>query len=49
MTNKTASEIAADILVALIDKAQSTGNVKEDAERAAAAYKVIFQTVQNPR
>ena len=48
MTNKTASEIAADILVALIDKAQSTGNVKEDAERAAEAYKVLFMAVQRP-
>ena len=49
MSNKTASEMSADILVALIEKISSTGNFKTDAERAAEAYKIIFAAVLNPR
>ena len=48
MSNKTASELSAEILIALIGKATSLGNVKQDAERAAEAFKIIFQTVRNP-
>lgn len=48
MSNKTTGEIAADILVALIEKTPSSGNVKADAERAAEAYKVLFMAVQRP-
>jgi hypothetical protein len=48
MSNKTSSEISADILTALIEKISSTGNLATDAQRAAEAYKVIFAAVRNP-
>ncbi|WP_161809036.1 hypothetical protein [Stenotrophomonas humi] len=48
MSNKTTGEISAEILVALIDKTPSTGNIKEDAARAAEAFKVIYAAVMRP-
>lgn len=49
MSNKNNSELSAEILIAVINKAPSTGSVKTDAERAAEAFKVIFAAVTNPR
>ncbi len=48
MSNKTSSEISADILAALIAKVPSSGDLSADAKKAAEAYKVIFAAVRNP-
>jgi hypothetical protein len=48
MSNKTSSEISADILATLIAKVASSGDLSVDAKKAAEAYKIIFATVRNP-
>ena len=44
--SKSYEEIAADIVITVIGKAPSSGNLKTDADRAAEAFKIIFSAVQ---
>lgn len=50
-TNKTSSEIAADILIAMIPQTYATSEGREPdalARKLADAYKTLYAVVKNP-
>lgn len=43
--SKSYEETAAELLIAAIAKAPSSGNLEKDAKAIAAAFKIIYQAV----